>query len=221
MAQSPPPSPPSPPSPPPSSPPPGLMENLAGVIDIMLGRASGKSRMDLSAGGIGWSFAGLALAGLIDISALSMLYNGQVGTSSPPVSKGFFIFGHLTVALIAYLASFIALFLLCRMPQEQKNFPAAIAIHNWVAPIVSLAFLPLLFIGFAMGGRSGPAEENTLLNLISVFWIVVLIFIGIRLIRLSLELQTGKAIVFFVVTTAVSLVTKEGLESLIGLTAQP
>lgn len=192
----------------------GLMENLAGVIDIMLGRTSGRTRIDRSTSGIGWSFGGLAIAGLVDMSALSILYNSQ---SSLQVSKSFFVFAHVGIALISYAASMLTLFLLCRTPQEQQNFPVAIAVHNWAAPIVSVAFLPLLIIAFALGGATNSAGESDLLTLVSVFWIGVLIFIGIRLIRISLELQISKAVIFFMITSAVSLVTNEGLKSLFGL----
>ena len=210
-SQPPPRSPSSPSSPPPTG---GLMENLAGTIDIMLGRASGKSRIDLSANGIVLSFAGLVLAGLVDISALSILYNGQ---AAPEVSKTYFIFGHLMVALIGYATSFVALYLLCRAPSEQRNFFSAIAIHNWASPIVSVAFLPLIIIATVLGTPNDPASENDLLTVISVFWIGILIFVGIRLLRISLDIYTGKAVVYFVITTAVSLVTTEGLEAILGL----
>ena len=205
----------------PLSPPPsrlGLMENLAGVIDIMLGRPSGRARLDLSARGIGWSFGGLALAGLVDMSALSILYNVQAPQISSQIGKSFFIFGHIFIALIGYAASILALYLLCRTPAEQRNFPAAIAAHNWAAPIVSLAFLPLIIIATSLGGPVSPDGGNDLLTLVSVFWIGVLIFVGVRLIGLSLEVSLKKAVMRFVITPAVSLVTTEGLENLIGLT---
>ena len=193
-----------------------LMENLAGVMDIMRGRVTGRNRMDLSASGIGWSFAGLAVAGLIDISALSILYNASVMGADSSVGKGFFVFGHLIIALIGYAASLMALLLLCRSPDEQQNFPVAIAVHNWAAPIVSLVFLPLLIIADGLGGGD-PSGQNGLLNLISVFWLGVLIFIGIRLMRISLDITATKAVVYFCITTAVSILSTESLESLVGL----
>ena len=192
-----------------------LMENLAGVVDIMRGRTSGRNRIDLTANGIVWSFAGLAIAGLIDLSALSILYESGA-RNAEQVSKAFFMIGHLIVALFGYGASLMALFLLCRTPSEQQNFPVAIAVHNWAAPVVSLAFLPLLMLASWLGGGS-PSGENGLLNLISVFWIGVLIFVGIRIMRISLDIYTSKAAIYFIVTTVVSILTTETLESLIGL----
>ncbi len=204
-----------PPAPPANS---SLIENLAGVIDVMLGRSSGISRIDLSTEGIGWSFAGLAIAGLVDTSTLSILHNGQTIQASQQISKFYFVFGHLVIALIGYAASLIALYLLCRTPQEQHNFPAAIAVHNWAAPIVSIAFLPLIFLAFSFRSVDGSGTDNSLLNLISIFWIGVLIFVGLRLIRISLGLTMSKAVLFFAVTAAVSVITTEGLDSLLGLT---
>ncbi len=195
-----------------------LTENLAGVIDVMLGRASGMSRIDLSSRGIGWSFAGLAIAGLIDIAAISILYNAQTISASREIGKLYFVFGHLVIALIGYAASLIALYLLCRTPQEQQRFPAAIAVHNWAAPIISVAFLPLIILAVSFGGAANSGADNSLLNLISVFWIGVLIFVGLRLMRISLDLTMSKAVFFFVVTAAVSVITTEGLDSLFGLT---
>jgi hypothetical protein len=188
------------------------MDNLGGAFDVLLGRASGLSRMDLTANGVVWSFAGLALAGLIDLSALSMLYENLPAAKQAEVSKLYYAFGRLITALIAYAASLFALYLLCRQPQEQQNFPMAIAVHNWAAPIVSLAFYPFLLVAVSQGGSSDLA------SLISVFWIGVLIFIGIRLIRISLDIPIGKAVIFLVVTGLVSLIIAEGLDSLLGLT---
>lgn len=196
---------------------PGLLDNLAGAFDIMMGRSAGRQKMDFSASGIWWSFCGLILAGLLDISALSMLYNSQVAQASAETSKMTFILGRLFVAFIGYAASLIALFLLCRTPIEQKNFPVAVTVHNWAAPIVSLAFLPLLVLGLSLDTGTVADGEATILDLISVFWIGVLIFVGLRLLRISLEIPMGKAAFYFVVTAAVSIVTTQGLESMLGL----
>ncbi|MEP2629409.1 MAG: hypothetical protein ABJH33_10185 [Rhizobiaceae bacterium] len=191
-----------------------MMDNLGGVLDVMLGRASGLSRMDLSANGVIWSFAGLAIAGLIDLSALSMLYENLLEAKRAEVGKITYMIGRLFIALVAYGASMFALYLLCRQPHEQANFPTAIAVHNWASPIISLAFLPFLYVAVVRGGTSDLA------NLISVFWIGLLIFIGIRLIRISLDLPIGKGAAFFVVTALITLIISKGLESLFGLTHQ-
>jgi formate-dependent nitrite reductase membrane component NrfD len=123
----------------------------------------------------------------------------------------------MIVALIGYCASMVCLFLLCRTVGEQKKFPVAIAVHNWAAPIVSLAFLPLLALTFFLGGDGSEGSGNVVLDMISVLWIGVLVLAGLRLLRLSLDLTMSKAAVFFVITAAVSLVTTQGLESLLGL----
>lgn len=187
------------------------MDNLGGAFDILLGRKSGLSRMDLTANGVVWSFSGLALAGLIDLSALSILYENLSEAKQQEISKLYYMVGRLIVALIAYGASMFALFLLCRQPMEQANFPISVAVHNWVSPIVSLGFLPFLLLAIAWGGPSDLA------SLISVFWLGLLIFIGIRLVRISLDIPTGKAVMFFVVTGLTTLIVAEGLDSLLGL----
>ena len=188
------------------------MDNLGGALDVLLGRQSGLSRMDLTANGIVWSFAGLALAGLIDLSALSMLYESLSEAKRAEIGKAYYMIGRLLTALIAYAASMFALYLLCRQPAEQQNFPVAIAVHNWASPIVSLAFLPFVVIAVSAGGPSDIA------SLISVFWLGLLIFIGIRLIRISLYIQLGKAVTFFIVTGLITLIVAEGLEATFGLT---
>lgn len=195
----------------------GLIENLTGALDVMLGRADGMRRLDLSTSGILWSFSALAMAGLIDISALSMLHNNIASQAQPMISKTYYISGHLVVAVIGYAASMVALFLLCRTPLERQKFPAAVAVHNWAAPTVSLAFLPLLALAHYLDDNDMPERSNSALDLISVMWIAVLVFVGVRLLRISLELPVNKAIAFFVATAAVSLIITLGLESMLGL----
>ena len=195
----------------------GLIENLAGVMDVMLGRASGLNRIDLSSEGFWWSFAGVAIAGLVDTAALSLLYDNLPNQNSVTESKIFYVLGHLVIALIAYALSLLALYLLCREPSEQNRFPTAVVVHNWAAPIVSAAFLPLFFISFIFNGSSGSGEAASLQSLVSVFWIGVLIFVGVRLIRIALDIPLPKAIAYFVLTTAVSLVCSQGLETIVGL----
>lgn len=196
---------------------PGLMDNLAGALDVMLGRESGLKRIDFSNDGFTWSFAGLVLAGLVDVSALSLLYDNLPSSNGPNVGKVFFVFGHLVIALIAYVASLLALYLLCRAPSEQSRFTMAVVVHNWAAPIVSLAFIPLFLLSAFSNSVNSPDNPNMLINLISVFWIGVLIFVGFRLIRICLDVDGWRAAGLFVATTAVSLICTEGLEILIGL----
>ena len=81
------------------------MNNLLGALDVMLGRSGGLARMDLAANRVVWSFAGLALAGLIDLSALSLLYENLSEAKQAEVNKAFYVIDRLIIALIAYAAS--------------------------------------------------------------------------------------------------------------------
>lgn len=206
-----------------------LAENLAGVLDIMLGRKSGMSRIDLTSQGFVWSFFGLVIAGLIDVSVLLMLYDERVlqamrvaqsgiaASSVLETGRFYFIVGHLLVALISYGASMAALFLLCRLPLEQSRFPSAVIVHNWAAPIVSATFVPIVMAGLFFGGDPHPENGSPLMNFLSVFWIGVLIFVGMRLMRIALDLSLGKAALFFAATSAVSIVAGETLKSVLQL----
>ena len=196
---------------------PDLMENLYGTGEVMLGRESGLSRIDCSFEGFIWSFSGLVLAGLIDVSALSMLHNIYVSANTVSLGKFAFVFGHLVTALMGYVASLVALYLLCRAPEEQSRFTTAVTVHNWAAPLVSAAFSPLFLLVAYSNQTSPDGGANPLLNLISVVWLGVLIFVGFRLIRISLNVEAGRAAALFAATTFVSLVTVEGLEILFGL----
>ena len=60
--------------------------------------------------------------------------------------------------------------------------------------------------------------ESDLASLISVFWIGVLIFISIRLIRISLGIPLSRAVIFFITTALISLIIAEGLDVMFGLT---
>ena len=195
-----------------------LSENLAGAFGIIRGRAGGLGRIDLSQSGIIWSFSGLVLAGLVDLSALSVRYNQLSAMGLLEVDRFHYLAGNLIVSLIAYAASLVALYLLCRAPHERNRFAFAVAVHNWAAPIVSLAFLPLYFLGMAMDGQTGSGERISILDLISVFWLGLLIVIALRILRISLDIPMGRAIVLFVLTTAISIISSQGLQSLLGLT---
>jgi len=198
-----------------------LLENLAGVVDIMLGRSRGLARIDLSPSGILWSFWGLALSGLMDLSVLSLRYNQMSVPTPPDIGKIHYMFGYTIVALIAYAASLVALYLLCRAPAEQSRIPVVIAVHNWAAPLVSMAFVPLYLISLAFDGpittAAGRNQTATVLDFISILWLGVLVVIAWRLFRISMDAQKGRTIALFVLTAAVSFITAQGLHPLFGL----
>lgn len=195
-----------------------LMENLIGAIDVMLGRESGLKRMDCSNAGFLVSFAGLLLAGLIDASALSLIHGPRFALQDAPEGKLYFILGSLLVSLIAYGASLLTLYLVCRPPAEQVRIPTVVILHNWASPTISLAFLPLLLIT-GYGNNPVAGEPDTVANMLSVFWLGLLIFVGLRLMRIGLNVPFARAAALFALTTVVSLVCSQGLERLFGLGA--
>ncbi len=195
---------------------PGLTDNLWGAADIMLGRDSGLQRMDLSAHGFTWSFAGLLLVVFIDMSGLSAVHNAMSASGTFAMSKPAFVAGKLLSSGLAYLAAMLALYLLCREPSEQQRFTNAVIVHNWAAPIVSIAVLPLLFAATTQSPAQ-TVEPDPLWSILQIGIIVLLILVGVRLIRISLDITLAKACLFFAVTTAVSLVCADGLERLLGV----
>jgi len=189
-----------------------------GAVDIMLGRESGLQRMDLSAQGFTWSFAGLLLVVLIDTSGLSAIYSTMIAANHTiSVSKPGFIIGKLVASGLAYLAAMLALYLLCREPQEQARFPTAVITHNWSAPVVSIAVLPLLFASAFIPVSATADGAGSAWTLLTMGLTALLILVGVRLIRISLDVSLSKACLFFAVTTGVSLVCSDGLERLMGL----
>ncbi len=195
---------------------PTLDENFAGTIDIMLGRSTGLKRIDLSKGGFFWSFSALLITGFVDMASLSLLFNGFSEQQQLAVSKFYFVFGKLLVAMMGYLASLTLLFLLCRTPSEKRNFPTCVIVHNWASTVVSVAFLPLIFLSVIVGPET-PENSNGMLTLISLLWLGLLVLAGLRIIRISLDIPWSKTGWYFASTALVSLVLAEGLEKMMGL----
>ena len=195
-----------------------LVETLLGVVDVMFGKKSGLSRVDLTQQGFWRSFFGIALTGLIDASAYSMSFaTHPFADPSAPPARFWFILGSLLIALIGYGASMMVLMLMCRTPQEQNRFSAAVIVNNWASPIVSLAVLPIVY--FSVQSRPIPADSE--------FWAVVsvllmggLIVLGTNLLRISMQLSLPRALLFFAVTSVVSLICVEGLGLLVGFSSR-
>ena len=201
-----------------SQPHPGLMDNLSGALDIMLGRASGMAKIDHSATGFWMSFWGIVLMVLIDASALSLVYNvSPTAANEAGVSKSVYMVVRLCIAVLGYGASFLALFLLCRTGEEQNRFADAVIVNNWAAPILSLGFLPLIWmstLATSAAGEGSPPSGFVLLILTS--WVIVTIA-GVRILRTTLQVDLLKAVLFFAVTSGVSIFISEGFQSLSGL----
>ena len=115
---------------------PGLIDNLSGSLDIMLGRENGMTKIDHSTTGFWLSFWGVILMLLIDTSGLSMIYNVSVDAAKENAySKSTYIFFRVCIAFLGYVASFLALYLLCRTSDEQSRFPDAVIVNNWAQQI--------------------------------------------------------------------------------------
>lgn len=195
-----------------------LVENFAGALDLILGREQGFSRMDLSQDGFWSSFAGLGLTALLDASALSVIYNTHIATGQDMTwSKPGFILASLLIALVAYGASMVAVYLCCRTPDQQQHFPRTVIAHNWASPIVSLLFMPLLLASFYARQAAHPEPAGGLWPLATILSLGVLVLVGVRLLRIGLKLSSGQAALIFLVTASVSIVISEGFEGLLGL----
>ncbi|MEM8748759.1 MAG: hypothetical protein AAGF28_00545 [Pseudomonadota bacterium] len=193
-----------------------LDSNLIGAAEMMLGRQSGLSKLDLSAAGVGLSFYGLLLTGLIDAASVSITFDAyNAAETDPTTGKPTYILGSLISAFAGYAASLFALYLLCRTPQEQARFPIALVAQNWASPVLSLVFLPIFWITsvLAVDQQSGASLAPFLV----AGSIAILVLAGVRLLRISLDVTLAKAVALFLMTTAVSIVVREGFSSLLGL----
>lgn len=190
---------------------PGLLDNLTGAVQIMLGREDGLNRIDRSPDAFWWSFAALLLAAMIDIALLSALFKTLFEGATDPPSKGAHIAVKMLAALAAYTASMTVLYFLCSQPAERARYPLALAVHNWAAPVVSVFAAP--FIAVATFAAAGGGEPSLLVTALPLLLLGCLIVAGYRLIRISLDIPPGRAAVYFILTALVSLVVAEAIEA--------
>ena len=197
---------------------PSLMDNLSGSLDIMLGRETGMAKIDHSAAGFWFSFWGIVLMLLIDMSGLSMIYNGSLEAAKEDAySKPVYVALRLFIGLLGYGASFLALYLLCRTNEEQSCFPDAIIVNNWSAAILSLGFLPLIWMSSLAAPSSISNEPSgAFVLLVLTSWAIVTMA-GIRILKTSLKISTSKSAVYFAITSLVSIFVNHGFQSLVGL----
>ncbi len=200
-----------------STPPAGrsnLLEALAGTVDIMFGKSGGQARIDFSSQAIAASFGALVIMALIDASFLSMSYDVRTASGiAIQHSKFSHVVLNVMTILLAYFASMAMLYLLCRSPEQSARFPLCLAVHNWAAPIFSLLGFPLILLS-----SSGDPEQTSLLPLIIVIMVLSMMLIGsFRVTRTMLGLSMGRAALYFLAATIVSLVVSEGLQSALGL----
>lgn len=193
-----------------------LTGTFVGVTEIMLGRASGMRRIDLSSGGFWLSFYGLVLAGLVDTSVQSMIYSSSVVTQATGgQSRLYFVAAGVAIDLVSYGLSMLALYFLVQRLNLQKGFADCVIVHNWAAPVVSLALMPVLFVMLMARENAFPDPPGTGWALVYVSMLSLLIVAGIRLLRISLQTDFARALGLFAASAAVSLILDSWLETVL------
>lgn len=195
-----------------------IMENMAAAAEVILGREEAVQRLDFSSDGFYSSFKGVAVVGLIDGISLFATHDTRLTLEETPVANPFtFTLLALLVALVSYVMSMVALYLLCRTDELQKRFFAAVVLHNWAAPVVSAVFLVPFIVLLNLLVQAHPNEPGSLSTIILFASLALLIMIGVRLLRVSLALPVSTAFGFFAATAAVSLLIDNWLGNLLGL----
>lgn len=195
-----------------------LISNLSGAFDVILGRERGLEKFDLSADGFWLSFVGLGMAGAVDAVSLIASYSLRKSDDAAlAYSAVGFASVSLFVALLAYLASMVALYFLCRTQQIQQRFAITFVAHNWAAPLVSLAFLAPFLVLLGISDAAGPGQTPAIVSSLFVGLLVVLLLIGIRIIRISLKVSVLAAVLLFAGSAAVSWLLESWLMGLFGL----
>ncbi len=195
-----------------------IARNLSGALDLILGRETGMQKLDLTADGFWRSFVGLGMAGIIDAVALYAMYPMRAKVSeNVPESAAYLVWASLLVAGLAYLASMTALYFLCRTPEVQQRFPNAVVANNWASPVVSIGFVPVAFVSVWLQAAAHPNPPGVVSLLLIVTAIAVLVTIGIRLLRISLDIPQSQAVALFIATAAVSWILEAWLMNLFGL----
>jgi len=192
-----------------------ITRNLSGAFDLLLNREQGLEKLDLSADGFWESFKGLALAGVIDLIALMIIFNTRSsGAENAGQSAFTFALTALAIALTSYLVAMLALFFLCQYSYCADRYSTAFIANNWASPIVSLGYLPVVMLISTLSTDASAQNGNPtgMLILLPVF--AILVIVGIRLLRISLNVTLGKAIMLFCGSTFVSLLIDDALRSL-------
>ena len=192
-----------------------VFDNLAGALEIMLGRDHGLQRLDLTADGFWRSFAGLGLMAIIDVAAFmathpQRLTSGEIKT----VSALQYSLLSVAIVLIAYGASLVALYVMCRSDHTRTRFPVAVIAHNWATPVIALAFMPLV----VMTALFVPADGgSTLGGMMLIGLLAIMVIVSIRLIRIPLGISQLHAGLMFLGVAGTSLVLELWLSKTLGL----
>lgn len=195
-----------------------IVANLSAAADIVLGRERGLERLDTSTDGFFASFKGLGLVALIDGLSLILTHATRLKLGVTPLTNAFaFAATMLFIALLAYAASMLALYVLCRTEEMQRRFSVAVIAHNWASPVVSVVFLPPFLLLLMMQNASHPNPPSAMATIILIAMIACLIVVGVRLMRISMNATNGQAFSLFAMTAGVSLIIELWLSHLFGL----
>ncbi|MFD0917020.1 hypothetical protein ACFQ14_11425 [Pseudahrensia aquimaris] len=195
-----------------------VIANLSAATDVILGRERGLERLDTSADGFYRSFKGLALVALIDGAIMVFTHGARFDIEVTKIENPLvFAATMLFIALMAYIASMLALFLLCRTEDLQRRFSTAVIVHNWASPVVSLIFAVPFFVLLKLEAFSHPEPSGSLATIILFGAIACLVVIGVRLLRISLSISNGQAFTFFAISAGVSLLIDLWFNRLFGL----
>ncbi len=193
-----------------------IARNLAGAFDLLMNRANGLQRMDLSADGFFMSFKGLVLAAFIDLVVLMLAHSANyLGPSGETTNSLVYALLSVLAAFAAYGVSMLAVFLMCRTEDTQKRFPICVIAYNWAAPLFSAFAVIPFFLLIILAGQNG--NMSALAQLVFLITIFALAFFGIRVMKLSLDLETMPATAIFLASAGVSWMVDRWLSGLFGL----
>lgn len=177
--------------------------------DFVNGRDAGLAKLDQSVDGFFRSFAPLGVALVVDAMALGVIGSRPDAETSGTLAT--YIVARLALAVFAYAVSFVVLFLLLDAA-GRRQISVVISAHNWIAPIASLIGLPLALVSAQTAG----SEPSALQFMLFLATIALLVMIGIRLMRISLQTTGGHAALLFVATSLTSILVHEVLGGLFG-----
>ena len=190
-----------------------IKRSLAATLQLILGKDEALNELDVSYDGLLESFKGLAIVAVIDALLLYLTHSARVEIGTEKIES---IGLSVTIALVAYFASMIGLYALCRTPDLQGRFYAAFTVNNWAAVIVSLIFVPVTLLVIALRAQSPTPNGVDPLGYITLPALFLAIFIGVRLLKVSLNIGWGGAAMLFGITTVVSLTVESWLRAAAG-----
>ena len=191
---------------------PGILgDNFGGAMDIMLGRAEGMDRINRTPAGVYWSFGALMLTSLLDMSALSVIYNVNFVISGDAVKtdKSVVVLVSFCASMAGYGFSMFFLYLLCLWFEQQERYSYVLAANNWATVLFSAFFMPV-YVWNAI------VPDSILAQMTQVSVLLFLIIGGVRLIFIPLNVNIGTAISYFFLTVWISIMFREIVKSLLG-----